>query len=80
MTAKTVGFAIADEDRSRLDALVQHFAGGNRSLFLREAMRTMEAQARAERLVSIQSRMHEQLGRVLDTDDVRALIRTVARA
>ncbi|WP_155859316.1 hypothetical protein [Cellulomonas sp. KRMCY2] len=54
MDAKTVGFAFDDEDRS-----------------IREAsLRAAEAQARAERLVVIQARMHVQLGRALTTEDV----------
>ena len=32
VTAKTVGFAIADEDQEKLNALVMHYGGGNRSV------------------------------------------------
>jgi Arc/MetJ-type ribon-helix-helix transcriptional regulator len=39
MAAKTVGFAIADEDRAQLDALVEHYGHGNRSEFLRVAIK-----------------------------------------
>lgn len=51
----TVGFSIAEADRPRLDHLVDVFAGGNRSAFLRLAMRRMEVADRAQRLRSIQA-------------------------
>ena len=51
----TVGFSIAEADRPRLDHLVDVFAGGNRSAFLRLAIRRMEAVDRARRLRSIQA-------------------------
>jgi predicted DNA-binding protein len=35
VASQTVGFALADEDRERLDRLVEHFGGGNRSAYLR---------------------------------------------
>jgi hypothetical protein len=31
MAAHTLGFAVADGDRERLDRLVERFGGGNRS-------------------------------------------------
>ena len=51
----TVGFSIAAADQPRLDHLVDVFAGGNRSAFLRLAMRRMEVVDRAQRLRSIQA-------------------------
>ena len=51
----TVGFSIAAADRPRLDHLVDVFGGGNRSAFLRLAMRRMEVVDRAQRLRSIQA-------------------------
>lgn len=41
-TATTVGFAIEESDRARLDHLAEVFGGGNRSAFLRVAMNVME--------------------------------------
>lgn len=53
--AKTVGFSIADADVERLDHLVRKYGHGNRSEFLREAMRQMEAVDRAQRLQRLQA-------------------------
>lgn len=41
-TATTVGFAVEEADRPRLDHLAQVFGGGNRSAFLRTAIAVME--------------------------------------
>jgi hypothetical protein len=51
----TVGFSIPKTEQSRLDHLVEVFAGGNRSAFLRIAMDRMEVADRAQRLRSIQA-------------------------
>jgi hypothetical protein len=55
MATKTVGFAVADEDLPRLERLTRKYGGGNRSAFLREAMRQMEVLERAERLSELQA-------------------------
>lgn len=55
MGTKTIGFAVADEDAARLERLTQRFGHGNRSAFLREAMRQMEVVDRAERLAALQA-------------------------
>ena len=74
MAARTVGFAIADEDQERLARLVERFGHGNRSEFLRQAMRVMSVQDRADRLRSIQTRAHEAVGRVMTPEEVTALV------
>jgi len=51
----TVGFSIPETEQPRLDRLVEVFAGGNRSAFLRLAMDRMDAADRAQRLRSIQA-------------------------
>jgi hypothetical protein len=51
----TIGFSIPDTEQARLDHLVDVFAGGNRSAFLRVAMDRMEVADRAQRLRSIQA-------------------------
>lgn len=80
MTAKTVGFAIADEDREQLDALVEHYGKGNRSEFLRVAMRRLHRDLMAERLRSLQARAREELaGRVVTREEVTALVRQTTR-
>ena len=60
MATTTIGFAVADEDRDRLDRLVEHFGAGNRSAFLRAALPVMEALARADRLRELQARNAER--------------------
>jgi metal-responsive CopG/Arc/MetJ family transcriptional regulator len=42
MKAKTVGFAMSDKDLELLDRLSDHYGNGNRSEFLRLAMKRME--------------------------------------
>ncbi len=80
MTAKTVGFAIADEDREQLDALVEHYGKGNRSEFLRVAMRRLHRDLVAERLQSLQARAREELaGRAVSREEVTALVKQTAR-
>ncbi|MHB8296441.1 MAG: hypothetical protein ACYDH5_17875 [Acidimicrobiales bacterium] len=41
-TSTTIGFAVDEGDRARLDHLAGVFGGGNRSAFLRAAIRVME--------------------------------------
>lgn len=78
MAAKSVGFAVAEEDLPLLDELVEHFGGGNRSEFLREAMRRMRRDAWAERMQALQAGVHEELGgRYLSDDEIEATIRQV---
>jgi len=55
MTTRTVGFAIAEEDEPRLRRLTERFGRGNRSAFLREAMRQMEVVDRGQRLADLQT-------------------------
>jgi Arc/MetJ-type ribon-helix-helix transcriptional regulator len=77
VTATTVGFAVAERDRPRLDRLVARLADGNRSEFLRQAIRVMSVQERAGRLQSIQARTHASIGRVLTADEVNDLVRRI---
>jgi len=60
MSTTTIGFAVADEDRERLDRLVAQFGGGNRSAYLRATLPVMESLARAERLRELQARNAER--------------------
>jgi Arc/MetJ-type ribon-helix-helix transcriptional regulator len=69
---KTVGFAVADDDRPLLDRLVERYGHGNRSEFLRVAMKVMAAEERAERLRSLQDRVHTQVGRICSADQVHS--------
>ena len=75
MPAKTVGFAISDEDRAELEVLVEHFGGGNRSEFLRVAMRRLSRDLRAENLRELQAQAHRELGRVVSPEEVNELVK-----
>lgn len=80
MRAKTVGFAILDEDKSRLEKLVAHYADGNRSEFLRVAMKRLEHDMLAERFKSLQQQVRTNLaGRVLSEDEIVDLVRKTAK-
>ncbi len=79
MSAKTVGFAISDEDRPELEMLVERFGHGNRSEFLRVAMRRLSRDLRAENLQELQSQARAQLGRVVPPEEVSALVKKVLR-
>jgi Arc/MetJ-type ribon-helix-helix transcriptional regulator len=80
MTAKTVGFAISDEDREQLDLLVDHFGHGNRSEFLRVAMKRLRRDMWAENLQQLQAEAREQLGgRVVSREEVTALVKQTLR-
>lgn len=75
MATKTVGFAIDDEDRERLDRLVAKYGHGNRSAFLRVAMEYMEAVDRAERLRRLQSYGAERAAAAgVSLDDVHDIV------
>lgn len=76
MAAVTVGFAIAEEDRAQLDELVNFYAGGNRSEFLRMAMQRMARDRFANRLSELQKMAHEELaGRVYSTEEIVNLVK-----
>src|SRR2546423_950085 len=59
--ATTIGFAVDEADRARLDHLSEVFGGGNRSAFLRKAMDVMERYELTQRLVELQAYGEEQL-------------------
>ena len=80
MTAKTVGFAIADEDQPKLQALVEHFGNGNRSEFLRAAMKRMTHDMWAEKMRDLQRQAHDELGgRIVSREEVTALVKRTLR-
>jgi hypothetical protein len=68
VAVKTVGFAFAfafaDDDRPCWTGWSRGTGYGNRSEFLRAAMKVMAAEERAERLRSLQGRAHAQSGRI----------------
>lgn len=59
--ATTIGFAVDEKDRARLEHLASVFGGGNRSAFLRKAMEVMERLESASRLVQLQAYGEERL-------------------
>lgn len=74
MSAKTVGIALDDELRPALDEVVEHFGHGNRSEFLRIAVRDYQARLRLERLHALRDRARaERGGRVYTVEEVLAL-------
>jgi Arc/MetJ-type ribon-helix-helix transcriptional regulator len=80
MTTKTVGFAVAAEDEERLQRLTEKFGHGNRSAFLREAMRQMEVVDRADRLAELQAYGAERSATAnLDPSDALDVVRRVLK-
>jgi len=78
MAAVTVGFAIAESDRALLDQLVDFYAQGNRSEFLRLAIKRMERDRFAQRMQDLQAEVRAQLGgKVLSPQEVADLVREV---
>ncbi len=80
MASRTIGFAVDDADRARLDRLTRRFGNGNRSAFLREAMRQMEVVERAQRLAALQAYGSERAAATgLGPQDAAAVVRRVLR-
>lgn len=80
MSTRTIGFAVADEDMARLERLTAKFGHGNRSAFLREAMKQMEVVDRAERLAELQAYGSERSAAAgLTADDAAAVVRRVLK-
>lgn len=76
MASTTVGFALADDDRERLDRLVEHFGGGNRSAYLRASMKVMEGVMLAEEFRELQAYGQRKLAeRGFTVEDVPRLVR-----
>ncbi|MGB3910667.1 MAG: ribbon-helix-helix domain-containing protein [Pseudolysinimonas sp.] len=79
MAAKTVGIAVADDLRPALDEVVEHYGHGNRSEFLRLAVRDYQGRLRLERLHALRKEARaERGGRVYTSDEVLDLIRETA--
>jgi hypothetical protein len=77
VSTSTMGFAVADDDRERLERLVEHFGSGNRSAYLRATLPVMESLARAERLRELQARNTERTAAMgLDYDTLLARVQT----
>ena len=80
MSSSTIGFAVFDEDRPRLERLTVRYGGGNRSAFLRAALDRMEAIERAEQLVDLQAYGNERSTAAgLSHQDAVAVVRRVLK-
>jgi hypothetical protein len=78
VAVKTVGFAVADDDRPLLDRLVERYdTATGRSL--RAAMKVMAAEERAERLRSLQESIQAQTGQIYSPTQVNELVRSVLK-
>lgn len=76
MSTKTIGFAVADEDRELLDELVGYFGDGNRSAYLRATLRVMASVKLAEELRETQAYGQRKLAEQgMTLDDIPAVIR-----
>ena len=81
MAAITVGFSIPEEDQARLDHLVETFGQGNRSAFLRVAMKHMEVLERAQRLRDLQTYGVQQRAEAgLDDASIEEIVHRVLSA
>lgn len=77
MGAKTVGIAVSDDLRPALDEVVEHFGHGNRSEFLRLAVRDYQARLRLERLHSLREEARaERGGRRYSREEILDLVRS----
>ena len=73
--AKTVGFALPEEMLPDLDIVVNEFAGGNRSEFLRIAVRHYRAQMMATSMADLRARAKAEMGgRSYSAAEVRDLV------
>lgn len=78
MASITIGFSIPKEDEVRLRHLVERFGQGNRSAFLRAAMKHMEVLDRAERLDELSRYGAEVLAaRGISAEEIPALVKQV---
>lgn len=59
--ARTIGFAVAEEDQATLDDLVAYFGNGNRSEYLRATFKVMRSVKRAAELRRIQAYGQQKL-------------------
>jgi len=79
--SQSVGFAVAPEDRARLDRLVKRLANGNRSAFRRQALDQMEVIDRASRLRRIQEYgVRQAAARGVSPGDVEKVVKRVLRS
>jgi hypothetical protein len=80
MTSTTVGFALAEADRERLDRLVEYFGDGNRSAYLRASMKVMEGVMLADEFRNLQAYGQRKLAeKGFIVEDVPRLVRSALK-
>ena len=80
MATTTIGFAVADEDRAELDELVDYFAQGNRSAYLRATLTVMKSIKLAEQLRELQAYGQGQSAELeLTVEDVPTVTRRILK-
>jgi Arc/MetJ-type ribon-helix-helix transcriptional regulator len=73
--AKTTGFSLPEDMQADLEAVVQEFAGGNRSEFLRIAVREYKGRMLATRLSTIRAEARAEMGGATYTpEQVRSIV------
>lgn len=78
--AKTVGFALPEDMLDDLNAVVNEFADGNRSEFLRIAVRHYRAKMMATRMTDLRARAKAQRGgKTYTADEVREMVANLKR-
>ena len=73
-TATTVGFSVTPDLVLEIQEVSDYFAQGNRSAFLRMAVRDYRSRMRHEQMQSFRDEARRQIGRTLSEDEVRTLI------
>ena len=80
MIAKTIGFAVSDKDLKDLEELVDYFADGNRSAYLRQTIKIMKSVMHAERFREFQAYGAQKAAEQgITADDIPAIVRRVLK-
>lgn len=75
MVARPISFAVEDEDIPLLEELATEFGGGNRSEFLRVAMKEFKKKLRFQQMEELHAEMlKERGGKVYSTEETLRLI------
>jgi hypothetical protein len=75
MVARPISFAVEDEDIPPLEELTTEFGGGNRSEFLRVAMKEFKKKLRFQQMEELRAEMlKERCGKVYTTEETLRLI------
>ena len=73
--AKTTGFSLPEDMQADLEAVVQEFTGGNRSEFLRMAVREYKGRMLAARLSTIRDEARAEMdGTTYTPEQVRSIV------